>query len=133
MGSVFCIGPAKCLPDGIWFINLTLTDGNDEQLTTLRKHFKKSMENKNICLNFARPMHQLAAWKRSEYFYLMSLETENVWHRRVVIFNDLGLVKSALDQYDEAPQYYQQSIELKQEYEGTNKKDFASTYNNIGT
>ncbi len=43
----------------------------------------------------------------------MSLETENIWHRRAVIFNDLGLVKSELDQYDEALQYYQQSIELK--------------------
>jgi tetratricopeptide (TPR) repeat protein len=133
MGSVFRIGPAKCLPDGIWLINLTLTDDYDEQLTALRKHFKKSMKDKNIYLNFAKLMHQLAAWKPSEYFYLRSLETENVSSHRAVIFNDLGLVKSELNQYDEALQYYQQSIELKQEDEGTNKKDFASTYNNIGT
>jgi tetratricopeptide (TPR) repeat protein len=133
MGSVFRIGPAKCLPDGTWLISLTLTDDNDEQLTALRKYFKKSMEDKNICLNFARLMHQLAAWKRAEYFYLMSLETESVWHRRAVIYNDLGLVKSELEQYDEALEYYQQSLELKQEHEGTNNQAFASTYNNIGT
>jgi tetratricopeptide (TPR) repeat protein len=133
MGSVFRIGPAKCLPDGVWIISLTLTDDNDEQLTALRKYFKKSMEDKNPCLNLAKLMHQLAAWKRSEYFYLISLETESVWHRRAVIFNDLGLIKSELEQYDEALTYYHQSIGLKQDQGGADTKDLASTYNNIGT
>ena len=134
MGSVFRIGPAKQRPDGIWSIHLTLTNDNDKQLTDLRKHFKKSMEDKNSCLNFAKLMHQLAAWKRAEYFYLMSLETETTWQRRAVIFNDLGLVKSELEQYDEALKYYQQSLDVKQQQStGDNTYDLASTYNNIAT
>ena len=133
MGSVFRIGPSKCLPDGIWLITLTLTNDNDEQLTALRKYFKKSMEDKNNCVNFAKLMNQLAAWKRAEYFYLMSLETETAWQRRSVLFNDLGLVKSELEQYDEALQYYQQSLDLKQGQGKGDQSDLASTYNNIGT
>jgi len=73
MGPVFRIGSLKRLPDGIWIVPLTLIDDKDEQINALKEHFKKSMTNRNICLNFASLMYQLAQWRKSEYFYLKAL------------------------------------------------------------
>jgi len=56
-----------------------------------------------------------------------------MWRHRAAIYNDLGLIKSELEQYDEALTYYQQSLGLKYEHEGANNKELASTYSNIGT
>ncbi|CAF3249194.1 unnamed protein product [Rotaria sp. Silwood2] len=131
MGSVFRIGSVECLPDGIWVISLTLTDDQDEQLSALREHFKKSMTDRNTCLNFAKLMHQLAAWRKSEYFYLMALETETQWQRRSVLFNNLAMVKGELGQYGEALAYYHKSLELKEAEESDSATDKATTYNNI--
>ncbi|CAF3231407.1 unnamed protein product [Rotaria socialis] len=133
MGSVFRIGSVECSPEGIWVIPLTFTNDQDEQLNALKEHFKKSMADRNTCLNFAKLMHQLAAWKKSEYFYLMALENETGWQRRSVLFNDLAMVKGELGKYDEALAYYQKSLELKNAEGSDSKTDKATTYNNIAT
>jgi tetratricopeptide (TPR) repeat protein len=133
MGSVFRIGSLECLDDGIWVVPLTLTDDQDEQLNALREHFKKSMADRNTCLNFAHLMHQLAAWRKSEYFYRMALETETTWQRRSALFNDLALIKGELGQYREALAYYQKSLELKGTAGSDSTSDKASTYNNIAS
>ena len=133
MGSVFRIGTLKCLPEGIWVVPLILTDDHDEQLNALKEHFKKSMIDSNTCLSLAKLMHQLAAWKKSEYFYKMALQTETTPQRRSVLFNGLAIVKGELKQYDQALAYYHKSLELA-DIEGSNSvSNKASTYNNIGT
>lgn len=131
MGSVFRIGTLKCLPEGIWVVSLTLTADQDEQLNDLREHFKKSMTDKNICLNFGSLMYKLAAWKKSEYFYLKALETEILSQRRAVLFNNLGLVKGELKQYNEALNYFFKSLEFKGTAASDSASDVATTYNNI--
>ena len=133
MGSVFRIGSTEKLSDGVWLIHLTLTTDKDEELMALRKHFKKSMEDRNSCLNLATLMHQIAAWKRSEFFYLMGLESETAWERRSTIFNNLGSVRSELDDYEQALFYYQRSLQLELENGGEKWKGLATKYNNIGT
>ena len=133
IGSVFRIGSLECSSEGIWIIRLTLTDDQDEQLNALKEHFKKSMTDSNTCLNFAKLMHRLAAWKKSEYFYLKALETETTWQRRSVLYNNLGMVKGDLGQYDEALSYYHRSLELKDTEASDSVSNKATTYNNIGT
>jgi tetratricopeptide (TPR) repeat protein len=133
IGSVFRIGSLERLPDGIWVVPLTLTDDHDEQLNALKEHFKKSMTDRNICLNFANLMYQLAAWRKSQYFYLMALETETVSQRRSTLFNNLALVKGELEQYDEALAYFNKSLALKEKADSNSTSDKASTYNNIAT
>ncbi|CAF3556373.1 unnamed protein product [Rotaria sp. Silwood1] len=78
MGLVFCIDSFKYLSDRKSVIPLTSTDDSDEKLSALRKYFKKSMEDKNPCMNFTKLLNQLAAWERTEYFYLMTLKTEAI-------------------------------------------------------
>ena len=133
MGAVFRIGSLEILPDGVWIMPLTLTDDRDEQLTALKEHFKKSMADRNTCLNVAKLMHQLAAWEKSEYFYQMALKTETTPQRRSVLLNDLGMVEGELDHYDEALAYYNMSLELKGTAESDGASHKATTYNNIGT
>jgi tetratricopeptide (TPR) repeat protein len=132
IGSVFRIGSLELLPDGIWLVHLTLTNDQDEQLSALKEHFKKSMTDQNTCFSFARLMYQLAAWRKSEYFYLMALETETTWQRRSTFYNNLAMVKGELNQYDQALAYYNKSLELKQTAGSDSVSDNATTYNNIG-
>jgi tetratricopeptide (TPR) repeat protein len=133
MGSVFRIGSLERLPNGIWVVPLTLTDDYDEQLNALKEHFKKSMTDRNTCLNFAKLMYQLAAWKKSQYFYLMALETETERQRRSMLLNNLAMVKGELEQYDEALTYYHKSLALKETAGSDSEAGKATTYNNIAT
>ena len=68
MGSVFRIGSLVPSPDGIWVLKLTFTNDYDQQLNDLKIFLKKSMEDENNCLNFAKLMHQLAWWKKVGIF-----------------------------------------------------------------
>lgn len=133
MGSVFRVGSLECLLDGIWVVPLTLTNDQDGQLNALKEHFKKSMTDRNTCLNFAKLMHQLAAWRKSEYFYLMALETETEQQRRSVLFNNIALINGELEQYNEALTYFHKSLELKGTEGSDSVSDKAPTYNNIAT
>jgi tetratricopeptide (TPR) repeat protein len=133
MGSIFRIGSLVRSPDGIWVLKLTLTDDYDKQLSDLKNYFRKSMEDTNNCLNFAKLMYQLASWKKSEYFYLKALQTETALQRRSALLNDLGLVKGDLEQNDEALAYLQLSLELKEAAGSSDASDRATAYNNIAT
>ena len=133
MGSVFRIGSIECLSEGIWVVPLTLTDDENRNLSDLKQHFKRSMADTNVCSNFARLMYQLAAWRKSEYFYLMALETETTWQRRSVLFNNLAMVKDELKLYDEALAYYHKSLKLKEMKAFDSSVDNTTTYNNIAT
>ena len=133
MGSVFRIGLCIRTSDGIWALNLTTTSDQDEQLKALRVFLKKSMEDTNSCLNFARLMRQLAAWKKSEYFYLMALQTETEWQRCSVLYNDLGKVTSEMGENDSALTYCRRSLALRELFEPENKANRATIYNNIAT
>ncbi|CAF3762373.1 unnamed protein product [Adineta steineri] len=129
MGSVFRINSLEHLSnEGIWVVSLTLTDEHDQRLTALKEHFKKSMENSNNCLNFAKLMYQLAAWKKSEYFYLMALQMETSPQLRSVLYNNLAMVKGELQQYGIALHYYNESLTLEDRVSSK-----ATTYNNIAT
>jgi tetratricopeptide (TPR) repeat protein len=132
MGSVFCIGQTKRRHDGIWVINLTAVNDNNEHLVMMKEYFKESMKDKNVYLNFARLMHQLAYWKQSKDLYSTSLKTENKWDRQAAIYNNLGLVSFELEDYEKALEYYYQALELELQNGGSNSKDLASTYSNIG-
>jgi tetratricopeptide (TPR) repeat protein len=133
MGSVFRIGQTQPRHDKIWVVNLTAVNDNNERLAAMKEYFKDSLNDKNVYLNFARLMHQLAYWKQSKALYLTSIKTENEWHRQAAIYNNLGLILSELKDYDEALEYYYQSLNLELQHGGSNSKDLASTYNNIGT
>ncbi|CAF2969158.1 unnamed protein product [Rotaria sp. Silwood2] len=91
------------------------------------------MEDKNPCVDFAKLMHQLAAWKRAEYFYLITLEAETIWQRRSVLLYEHGLIKGELEQYDEVLAYFKQSLEVKETQGAQGITEFASTYNNMAT
>ncbi|CAF1271088.1 unnamed protein product [Adineta ricciae] len=133
MGSVFRVGKLKHSAEGIWIVPLTLTDDYDKRLTALKEHFKKSMEDSNVCLNFGRLMYQIAAWKKSDYFYREAIQVETSPQRLSVLYNNLGMVKDELDQYDEALRYYSKSLDLKKTEESGSAADDATTYNNIAT
>jgi Tfp pilus assembly protein PilF len=133
MGSVFRMGSLVRSPDGIWILKLTLTDDYDQQLNDLKNYFAKSMEDSNNCLNFGKLMHELASWKKSEYFYLKALQTETALQRRSVLLNNLGLVKGEMEQNDEALAYLHLSLELKEAAEQSDAAGKAASYNNIAT
>jgi len=133
-GSIFRVGSLKRLPDRIWVVPLILTDNEDEQLDALKDYFKKTMADRNICLNFGSLMYQLASWSKSEYFFLKALESETTWQRRSVLLNNIGLAKEELGKPDEALACYFKSLELKlNAADSDNTADIASTYNNIAT
>ncbi|CAF0759928.1 unnamed protein product [Adineta steineri] len=134
MGSVFRINSLKHLSnEGIWVVSLTLTDEHDQRLTALKEHFQKSMTSSNNCLNFAKLMYQLASWKKSEYFYLMTLQMESSPQLRSVLYNNLAMVKDELEQYDVALDYYNKSLALKETEASNDVSNKAATYNNIAT
>ena len=91
------------------------------------------MADKNICLNFARLMHQLAKWEGSRKFYRKSLDTETECYRQAAIYNNLGSIALELEEYDEALKNYTQSLEIERKEENSDRRELASTYNNIGT
>lgn len=132
MGSIFRIDTIK-KQDETELIGLTSINDNDEQLVILKEHFQNFVKDKNVCLNFARLMHQLADWKGSREFYRKSLDKETEYYRQAAIYNNLGSIALELGEYDEALKNYKRSLELEQKVENPDYKDLASTYNNIGT
>jgi tetratricopeptide (TPR) repeat protein len=133
MGSVFRIDTTERLADNTELIRLTSMNDNDEQLAMLKEHFQNFVKDKNVCLNFARLMHQLAHWEGSRKFYQKSLDKETECYRQAAIYNNLGSIALELEKYDEALENYKQSLEIEQKEENSDYKDLASTYNNIGT
>jgi tetratricopeptide (TPR) repeat protein len=133
MGSVFRIDTIKKLADETELINLTLMNDDDERLATLKEHFQNFVKDKNVCVNFARLLHQMANWKQSRKFYQKSLDKETECYRQAAIYNNLGSIALELEEYDKALENYKRSLEIEQKGENSDHKDLASTYNNIGT
>ena len=133
LGSVFRIDTVETLGDETELIRLISMNDNDKQLATIKEHFQNFVADRNICLSFARLMHQLADWKGSRKFYQKSLNTETECYRRAAIYNNLGSIALELEEYDEALKNYKQSLEFEQQEANTDHRDLASTYNNIGT
>ena len=133
MGAVFRIGKLKCSDEGIWIVPLTLTDDKDEQLNDLREHLKKSMTDKDSCLNFGSLMYKLASWEKAEYFYLKALENASTPQRLSFLYNSMGMIKDELKEYERALDYYHKSLALKESEGPDSIASRAPTYNNIAT
>lgn len=112
-------------------------------------HYQKAEKvyrNINAMFNLAETLYGIAVIQKNEKDLtaseLTSIEvikiaenlkqTDDVMDLKAITYNNLGLVFGELYQFDDAFEYYNKSLKLKEELYGINSIKYVMTYNNIG-
>lgn len=113
-------------------IRMTLIDDKDEQLIALKEHWTNLLKDESTSMNFARVLYQKGDLELSKIFYEKVLQKEEgKCDRQAAVHNNLGSIAFTNQQYEEALEHYEQSIEL--EMENTNSQNLVLAYQNIAT
>ena len=133
LGSVFCIGDIKESDHHrIQHVTLTSIEYNDEELTTLKEHYRKLVTDENVYLSFGRLLYQMAEWEKSKKTYTKGREKEKDPYRREAIQNNLELIELKSEKNPKALLGYGEFLSIKSDGDPSHRHR-AVTYNNIAT
>ncbi|CAF4171125.1 unnamed protein product [Rotaria sordida] len=120
--------------DGIkfWRVKLTLTNANDDQqLSTLMKRIRQEITGTGW-QKMGKLLWKLGENHKAEELYNMLLNEASNENDESYCYHYLGMIKNDLGQYNEAIEFYQKSLDIKEKTLPPNHPDLASSYNNIG-
>jgi len=104
------------------------------QLMNLTDYMREKIKDENPLVALGRLMLEMGSYNRAEYFYLQALPIEkNNSIRRAAILNNLGKIYHDQDKYDQALEYYEESVKIQRNYFPEDHSTFSTDYNNIGT
>jgi tetratricopeptide (TPR) repeat protein len=134
MHSVFRIGQIKQIEERVWQINLTLTENNDKQMTSLHQLIQEETQQSIGWYKLAKLMVTIRDFDHAKeiYFVLLDLLGENDSLKKSHIYNELGLISDELGDYTLSLQSYQKAIELRKKCLPPNHRLLSVAYNNIG-
>ena len=136
MHSIFRIGEIKQL-DGntrLWQVDLILTSDNDPQLHALTEHIRKeTFPHHKGWKRLGNLLIKLGQFDKAEQVCDILLDQTTDEREKGSIYHMFGMIKR-IDQgkYEDAVQYYEQSIKINQKYLSPTHSDLASSYNNLG-
>jgi tetratricopeptide (TPR) repeat protein len=135
MHTIFRIGDITSMNenDRLFRVKLALTSDNDKDLRRLTDHIREeTFPNKEgwfrlglVLLNMGQPMKAQQVCET-----LLKQETEE--DAKAAIYNQFGVVKSILGEYQEAIIFFEKSLEIKGKSLPLNHPDLVSSHNNIG-
>ena len=134
IGTVFRINQVYRIEDGLWKINLTLTDDRDSSLNQLTDHIRRSLGQGSGWRQMGQLMIKMQRFDKAReiYYELMKGVASDNHPDNAFIHNQLGFIEKQLGYLDRACSHYETSIRLKLEAMPPNDPRLSSTYSNIG-
>ena len=101
----------------LWQVELILTSDNDPQLHALTEHIRKeTYPNAKGWDRLGHLLIKLGQYDKAEQVYDILLDQTTDERQKTHFYNMLGLIKSKQGKYEDAVQYYEHSIEIKQKF-----------------
>ncbi|CAF0907271.1 unnamed protein product [Adineta ricciae] len=127
------VRPMKDEPK-IWQIDLKLTTNEDDvQLEQLTKHFREDLQSTtNQWENLAKLLLTMGEYDKAQQIYENLLEKtfEDDYEQLAFLYHQLGCVYNEKKNFEQALNYFQESLYLKRIY---SPGQLADTYSNIGS
>ncbi|CAF1045208.1 unnamed protein product [Adineta steineri] len=130
MGTVFRIISAEKINERAWLVKLKLSDdeNEDEETRQVQLRFKNEIISSNGTMSFARLASRMARYGVAVKFYDLLLQNPPVDDEFIPlskIHEELGFVYYSLQQYENAIEHYEASIQIDlEEYPVTDRRFF---------
>ncbi|CAF2146547.1 unnamed protein product [Rotaria magnacalcarata] len=133
MHTVFRVGEIKQTAENsrLWEVQLTITDDNDPQLSTLTNRIKEEIDGRGWH-RMGRLMLRVGHFNQAEELYQELLKNASTDSERVSIDHQLGYLKHQQGKYPEAVKFYEKSLKIYEISLPPNHPNLATSYNNIG-
>ncbi|CAF2847410.1 unnamed protein product [Rotaria sp. Silwood2] len=115
----------------LWEVQLTLTDDNDPQLSTLTKRMKEEIGGTGW-YRMGRLMLKVGHFNQAEELYNELLKNTPSDSDRAHIYHQLGVIKDGQGQYKEAISFYEKYFAINRKTLPEDHPSFTNAYNNIG-
>jgi tetratricopeptide (TPR) repeat protein len=119
--------------DHLFRVELTLTSDNDKDLRRLTDRIREeTFPNEEGWFRLGSVLLDMGQAEKAQQVCQTLLKKETEESAKAAIYNQLGLVKVSLGEYQEAITFYEKSLEINEKILPPNHPNLASFYNNIG-
>jgi tetratricopeptide (TPR) repeat protein len=135
MHTVFRIGNITPMGENhrLFRVELTLTADNDKDLRRLTDRIREeTFPNSTGWYRLGSVLLKMRQSEKAQQVYEILLEQETEESAKAPIYNQLGLIKDNLGEYQEAIRFYDKSIKIAEKCKPLNHQNLAMSYNNIG-
>ena len=135
MHTVFRIGTITPIDERHCFfrVELTLTHHNDQDSRQLTDRIREeTFPDSKGWYRLGSVLLKMGQPDKAQRVYQLLLEKKIEENAKGPIYHQLGMIKNRLGEYEEAIQFYEKSLAIKQQSLPPHHPDFASSYNNIG-
>ncbi|CAF3955026.1 unnamed protein product [Rotaria sp. Silwood1] len=134
MHPVFCVGEIKQAVNNnrLWEVQLTLTDNNDPQLSTITRRIRGETRGSTGWDRMGQLMLKMGHLNQAEELYNDLLKNSSSDSDRGHIYHMLGYLKNDQEQCKEAASFYEKSLEIYRKTLPEDHPSLANTYNKIG-
>ncbi|CAF1270293.1 unnamed protein product [Rotaria magnacalcarata] len=115
----------------LWEVQLTITDDNDPQLSTLTNRIKEEIDGEGWD-RMGKLMLKVGHFDQAEELYQELLKNASTDSDRAFIYHMLGMLKGDQGKYPEAVKFYEKDLEISEKTLSADDPQLAARYNNIG-
>ncbi|CAF5219132.1 unnamed protein product, partial [Rotaria magnacalcarata] len=116
----------------LWEVQLTITDDNDPQLSTLTNHIKEEIQGSTGWRRMGKLMLKMGHLDQAEELYQELLKNASTDSDRAHVYHQLGSLKDYQGKYPEAVKFYEKYLEIKRKTLPEDDASLAPPYSNIG-
>ncbi|CAF1586109.1 unnamed protein product [Rotaria magnacalcarata] len=134
MHSVFRVVEMKqtAKNNRLWDVQLTITDDNDPQLSTLTNLIKEEVQGPTGWYRMGQLMLKVSHFDQAEELYQELLKNASTNSDRAFIYRMLGILQHQQGKYSKAVKFYEKSVEIERKILPEDDASLAPTYSNIG-
>jgi tetratricopeptide (TPR) repeat protein len=134
MHTIFRIGEINKMEnnDSLYQVDLKLTADDDQQLRTLTERIRKEVVGAPGWQRLGQLLVKLSQFDKAEELYNVLLEQTSDQGEKATYYNNLGYIKDDQGDYENAIEYHEKALEIRQKTLPPNHPDLAQSYNNIG-
>ena len=136
MHSIFRIGQIKQIEGytRLWKVDLILTNDNDPQLHELTEYIRKETSpDEKGWYRLGELLIHLGGFDKAHQVFDILLDQTDDEKQKGSIYHMLGMIKNSQGKYEDAVQYYEKSIEIKQKLLSPIHSDLAASYSDLAT
>ncbi|CAF4218847.1 unnamed protein product, partial [Rotaria magnacalcarata] len=135
MHTVFRIAEITQTPSNsrLWEVQLTITDDNDPQLSTLTNRIKEEVQGPTGWHRMGQLTLKVGHFDQAEELYNELLNGASDDRDIAHIYHQLACVRQDRGEYREAAEFLEKSLKVYEQILSPNDPELASVYNNIGT
>ncbi|CAM4788069.1 unnamed protein product [Rotaria magnacalcarata] len=116
----------------LWEVQLTITDDNDPQLSTLTNRIKEEVQGLTGWYRMGQLMLTVGHLDQAEELYQELLKNASTNSDRAHIYHQLGMLKNDQVKYQEAANFYENALEIYRKILPDNDASLTPTYSAIG-